>query len=361
MSSRTTRAVVVAGAALLLTATLTAAPTSAKPGKAVNCNTQNSNTYAKLLNCVTVDGVLEHEQALQAIADANGGTRADQTPGYQASVDYVVETLEDAGWSAEVVPFTYNGTDSTLQQLTPIGAVYQHNVAVGSGEGDVTAAVVPVDINLVPPRANTSGCEAADFGVFPAGAIALVQRGGCGFVVKAQNAQDAGAGGVIIFNQGDTAAPDRNNAINPTLAPLQAVIPVVGVSFADGAALAQAGSTAQLKVDFVTRESFNVIGELAGTNTSNIVMAGAHLDSVPAGPGHQRQRQWLLGPARRGPGTGQPQAAEHRAVRLVGRRGARTDRLHPVGRAAHPGRARRDRSLHELRHDRVAELLLRRV
>ncbi len=62
-------------------------------------------------------------------------------------------------------------------------------------------------------------------------------------------------------------------------------IPVVGASFAQGQALAAAGSTAQVAVDFVTRNSFNVIAELPGRNDANVVMAGAHLDSVPPGPG----------------------------------------------------------------------------
>ena len=34
-----------------------------------------------------------------------------------------------------------------------------------------------------------------------------------------------------------------------------------------------------------TRTDFNVIAELPGTNTDNVVMAGAHLDSVTEGPG----------------------------------------------------------------------------
>jgi Zn-dependent M28 family amino/carboxypeptidase len=73
--------------------------------------------------------------------------------------------------------------------------------------------------------------------------------------------------------------------VSPTLAPLVLGIPVVGTTFAAGEALAAEGSTAQVKVDFFEAESFNVIGELAGKNASNVVMAGAHLDSVPAGPG----------------------------------------------------------------------------
>ena len=40
---------------------------------------------ADLRDAVTVDGIMEHERAFQAIADANGDTRASGTPGYDAS------------------------------------------------------------------------------------------------------------------------------------------------------------------------------------------------------------------------------------------------------------------------------------
>jgi Zn-dependent M28 family amino/carboxypeptidase len=153
----------------------------------------------------------------------------------------------------------------------------------------VTGPVIPVDINLVPPRASTSGCEASDFaGLDFSGAsdIALIQRGTCTFGLKALNAQTAGAEAVIIFNQGDT--PLREGLIVGTLLPDGAAvtIPVVGASFADGVALSQAGSTAFIKVDPPeSRPQVNVIAENPGRNDDNVVMAGAHLDSVQAGPG----------------------------------------------------------------------------
>jgi Zn-dependent M28 family amino/carboxypeptidase len=63
-------------------------------------------------------------------------------------------------------------------------------------------------------------------------------------------------------------------------------IPVVGASFADGVALAQPGSTAYVEVrEPEIRTDFNVIAELEGKNDDNVVMAGAHLDSVTEGPG----------------------------------------------------------------------------
>lgn len=279
------RAGVLVAAGGLALSGLAALPASAAQPAAPNpvaCENRNNNTYDKLLDCVSGEGAFEHLEAFSAIA-AEHGSRAEGTPGYLASVDYVVDVMQDAGWRAEAVPFQYDGTDSLVEQLEPVAATYSHYVAEGSGEGDVTADVTAVDVNLAPPRANSSGCEAADFAGFPAGDIALVQRGTCAFGLKAENAQAAGASAVMIFNQCDT--PDRCGPLNPTLAPSVLSIPVVGLDYAAGAALAPSGSTAHVQVDYVTKESLNVIAELPGKNRDNVVMAGAHLDGVEEGPG----------------------------------------------------------------------------
>ena len=47
--------------------------------------------------------------ALQAIADANGGTRASGTPGYDASLEYVKDQLEETGYyDVTVQEFLYD-------------------------------------------------------------------------------------------------------------------------------------------------------------------------------------------------------------------------------------------------------------
>lgn len=277
-------------AAVLLMALWPGAAASAAPPQTA-CDSRTNNTYEKLLECVRVEGVREHQAALQAIADQNGGTRAAGTTGYDASVDYVVETLEAAGWNVELDTFDFTFVPlPTLRQLTPVAAMYETGAFTGTGFGQVTGTVIPVDINLTPPRASTSGCEASDFAGLdfsgPAD-IALIQRGICTFAVKALNAEAAGAEAVIIFNQGNL--PTREGLIVGTLGGLNVVdIPVVGASFADGVALSQPGSTAFVKVDPPeSRPQVNVIAELPGDNDDNVVMAGAHLDSVQAGPGIQ--------------------------------------------------------------------------
>jgi Zn-dependent M28 family amino/carboxypeptidase len=89
---------------------------------------------------------------------------------------------------------------------------------------------------------------------------------------------------VVIFNQGND--PTREGLIIGTLLPFTATIPVVGASFADGAALAQAGSTAHIDVDPPeNRPQTNVLAESPAGDPNNVIMAGAHLDSVQQGPG----------------------------------------------------------------------------
>jgi Zn-dependent M28 family amino/carboxypeptidase len=296
------RVLLVGLAALLSAALLPGQAAAAAPGQA--CANRTNNTYDKLLGCVTLEGVREHQAAFQAIADANDdpfypGTRAAGTEGYAQSVEYVAGLLRDAGYDVTLDPveITFN-FPATLRQLTPVNAEYETGVFTGSGSGTVEGRVIPVDINLTGDRASTSGCEAADFaGLDWSGDadIALVQRGNCFFGTKAFYAEQAGAEAVIIFNQGNT--PDREELIVADATsvdepipgapgPVTHNIPVVGASFANGVALAQPGSTAFVEVlPSETRTDYNVIAEMEGTNDANVVMAGAHLDSVIEGPG----------------------------------------------------------------------------
>lgn len=261
-----------------------------------SCAKRVNNTHNKLLECVTIDGVRQHQAALQAIADANGGTREAGTSGYDASVNYVVETLEAAGYTPELNAFDFTYLPpAILIQTAPGYAEYETGSFTGSGYGAVTGPVIGVDLALADPSTSTSGCEATDFaGLDFSGPndIALVQRGACFFSVKAVNAQNAGAEAIIIFNQGNSPTrmgPVTGNASAlPDGSPSNLVIPVVGAGFPQGGELSAPGSSAFVQVEApVQTTQYNVIAELPGKNDSNVVMAGAHLDSVRAGPGIQ--------------------------------------------------------------------------
>lgn len=124
---------------------------------------------------------------------------------------------------------------SGLHQIAPLAATLPSAPVEFSATGDVTASATLIDIQIPPgPVANssTSGCEAGDFAGFPAGAIAVIQRGTCTIAAKAANASAAGAVAVVIFNEGQAGGTGVFQASlgGPGAVP----VPVVTTSFATG-------------------------------------------------------------------------------------------------------------------------------
>jgi Zn-dependent M28 family amino/carboxypeptidase len=246
-----------------------------------SCGVRANNTLDKLLECVTLEGLTAHLDALQAIADANHGHRTSGTSGYDQSADYAARFLTDAGYTVTRQSFQFHTfltlAPTLLQQVSPFQADFSNVVTTldYSGSGDVTAPVSA-------PSGNFTGCQAADFAGFPAGNIALVLRGDCNFSIKATNADAAGALAVIV----------ANNVSGPFLGSLTdqftLAIPVVGVRLVLGQQLAaRAGLVMRVRTStfrgLATTE--NVIAESAWGDPNHVVMAGAHLDSVNAGAG----------------------------------------------------------------------------
>ena len=265
-------------------------------------NEPSSDELAALLQeAVTVEGVRAHQQVWQDIADANDDNRFAGLPGHALSAEYVYDLLEEAGYEVSYQEFSYPAfveiTDSELQQTAPNTADYVRGedfaIQSYSGSGDVSASVTPVDLDLGIDNTSTSGCEAEDFVDFPAGNIALTQRGACAFRTKAEQAEAAGASAVIVFNQGDSEDPSRNELFGGTLgAETITTIPVLSMSYDLGVTLSELSEeglelrilTEALRENLSTR---NVIAESVAGDPDNVVMLGAHLDSVIAGPGIQ--------------------------------------------------------------------------
>jgi len=246
-----------------------------------------------LTKAVTVRGILQHERRLQSIANANDGNRASGQPGFDASADYVAATMRASGYRVTRQPFTFPSftelEPATLTQTAPTEREVETAVMEYSGSGDVTGELVPIDL-VLPPTAepsSTSGCEASDFPAAPADdAVALIQRGTCDFSTKVTNAEEAGYDAVVIFNEGQEG---RQELLQGTLgAPVD--IPVVGTSFEDGQALADEATEVNVFTSTdgdPAAETENVIVDVPGKTKrpGQVVVVGAHLDSVDAGPG----------------------------------------------------------------------------
>lgn len=236
---------------------------------------------ARLVAEASGDGAFGHLERLARIAeesDPDVPNRALGTAGYDASVDYVAQTLRDAGFVVETPAFQVSSF-SVRELALSVGGAPIAAEALGfspsTPEGGVTAPL------HVLAQDATSGCEAADFAGLPAGAIAVVKRGTCTFAVKSQNASTARAAAVIVVNTEDAA-------LRGTLGDATGTVPAVGVTSSVGAELAgRAGTSATLLLQTAVEEktSRNVIAQTTTGDPQRVVLAGAHLDSVPEGPG----------------------------------------------------------------------------
>ena len=273
MSRRSSRALaaLAAGAAALSVAPAALAGPDA-------CSTRVKNTHAKLAECVTLDGVREHQTALQPSPTPTRATGSPAPP---------VCGLGRIRRAALTPPATPCGPAVRLHDFFPLRPAVLERVSpapVARREQHpqllrqrrrhrpVTRARAGAD---APP-----GCDAADFAGFPAGNVALISAAAARSRSRRQNADAAGAVGRHSQQHGGDAQrhPRRR---------LRADIPVTSATHAVGAELA---GTPGLVLHVKTRPSAaprprtTCSPRRAAGDDGNVVMVGAHLDSVTPGP-----------------------------------------------------------------------------
>jgi hypothetical protein len=281
-------------------------PTAAGAVTSSQCDSRVNDTAAKLVPCIQQTDLWNHMKALQKIANQNPSpadfhpSRNSGEPGYKASADYVADVMKKAGYDVKLQPykFTYYAYTATptFSEVSPTPHDYALTSEWNPGQsvGTVSGAVVQPVKNIVMPPASSpssaSGCASTDFTDFVAGHIALIQRGTCNFGVKIQNAQNAGASGVIIFNEGN---PGRTSVFSGSIqdandVPFVPTIPVAFTSFDIGKHFfdaAQGGSpgTASISIQALVNPDatdWNVIAESKGGDPSNVLVVDAHLDAI---------------------------------------------------------------------------------
>ncbi|OBJ00746.1 amidohydrolase [Mycobacterium sp. 1482292.6] len=234
---------------------------------------------AGLRDKVTTDAMMAHLTKLQDIANANNGTRAVGTPGYEASVDYVVNVLRGSGFDVQTPEFSARVFHAEKPELTVGGkSVEAHALDFSLG---TPPAGVSGPLLAAPP--DNLGCAAADYAALPLqGAVVLVDRGTCPFAQKENAAAQRGAVAMIIADNVD------EQQMGGTLGPTTEVkIPVLSVTKSVGVQLrGQPGpTTIKLNASVQSFRARNVIAQTKTGSATDVVMAGAHLDSVPDGPG----------------------------------------------------------------------------
>jgi Zn-dependent M28 family amino/carboxypeptidase len=229
---------------------------------------------------VTTDAMMGHLQKLQDIANANNGTRAVGTAGFDASVDYVAGELRAKGFDVQTPQFDVKVFDSEPGTITLGAQTFTARAleySIGTQPDGLSAPLVAARVDDSP------GCSPSDYDGQPVtGAVVLVDRGVCPFSQKLAAVAARGGVAMVVADNVD------EKTVGATLgADTDVKIPAVSVSKADGATLRAQPGRVTVKLAATVRDMLarNVIAQTKTGSTADVVMAGAHLDSVPEGPG----------------------------------------------------------------------------
>jgi hypothetical protein len=255
---------------------------------------------------VPVEEVMEVLRAFEDIAAASPENARCVATGYNASAEYVLAELGGEGrgdyFDVEtqhfVVPI-YKELSLPLLQLPGSepevvfmqcqqSTGWQHYVRdcdyagarYGGQGGDVTARAWWVG----------DGCDAEDYESMVPGMIALMNNAAqstaeCDNYEKALLAEGLGAAAIIFSG---TMAPSRVFQATWREGDPMLTIPAIGVTASTGAVLRQDGGqitrvVTDTRIDVL--HTYNVFATTLAGDADSTVMAGAHLDSVPEGPG----------------------------------------------------------------------------
>ncbi|KAH3762814.1 M28 family peptidase [Pelomyxa schiedti] len=233
-----------------------------------------------LVDTIELEGLWNHLEKLQEIADSTGGTRASFTLGFNESMSYVMKKLEDSGLAISTQTFSFSywtviGTPELSEvQPTPItfSFVDDFTVLKFSASGNFTAPLSVIQ-NL--------GCCQQDYAGFSVGNIALIYRGNCTINEKLTLALQNSASAVLIYNS-DTESGPYNVSTGGCS------IPVFGLSFSVGVQLTKESDillSLNVITEYLIGSSTNILAETTTGNASRAVVVGAHLDGGAQGPG----------------------------------------------------------------------------
>ena len=249
-----------------------------------------------------INDVMGHLREIQSIADRSNGTRAVGTIGFNRTLDYIYTTLHsNTNFNITRSLFEVRQFELASEPIL-ISSMYGREENYTYSETLSQADVYYVRFSS---RANFSsfvpvtvipnvGCTDADWrgaSLPPQGRVALVKRGICLFVEKAELAIKYNVSAILFYNDG--ASSDRMEPIAVSLGQDQ-YLPALFLSHVVGERLAKAASNSSSNTgvrliintkDLPPTTAGNICADTPTGDPTQTIVIGSHSDSVPAGPG----------------------------------------------------------------------------
>lgn len=260
--------------------------------------TETPQLNSVLAETIRIEDLMSHLRQLQRIADEFNGTRAINTRGFNATVDYIESYLKEHAADLELMRETFQvrnfaiDSDPVLQSSIN-GIIRNYTYSSILARSDFTYAIYSESANFTEfvriINIPNYGCASEEWRN-ASGLVALVKAGGkCTYAEKGIIAGKSEVKALIFYNDGLS-----NNNLAPIVARMRQTnkLPVLYLSYASGEALANATASSvvavKIQIQLKNLPSFPVDNICADTKDGDIhqtIVVGSHSDSVPAGPG----------------------------------------------------------------------------
>ncbi|SEA04337.1 aminopeptidase YwaD [Thalassobacillus cyri] len=268
MYRKTLTAILAAGLAL----------SSGIPAEAGNHASNEQSDHAldnKVIKKIDSENMYQHIEVLSQQPREAG------TDGEWQGVQYIKEQFESFGYKTEIQPFEFN---KGFKRGTPSIILNGNDFA-----GDVHTFTGSINAEVEAPLVYVGLASEGEVGDEVAGKIALIERGEISFYDKIQNVLDKGAAGVIMFNREGTTGNQFGGIYEGQDIPAVAVTREAGLELVDRLATEEVIATVSVEgASYIKGTSHNVIAKKKphpNKDNGQIVMVGAHHDSVSVGPG----------------------------------------------------------------------------
>ncbi|CAF3587988.1 unnamed protein product [Adineta steineri] len=271
-----------------------------KPAINARASAQLSNSI--LSESTRIEDAMSHLNELQRIAKVFNGTRAINTSGFNATLDYITNYLT-ANTNFKITKTFFPVFSKDLARAPTLTSLISGNTTNHTYSSNMTIAEFYhvdytastnvtnlVQLTVIP----NLGCSDDDWqkaNPSPAGRVALVKRGDCTFIEKGVLATKYKVAALLIYNDGTAA--DRRQPMYITLGPNN-TIPALFLSFQLGQRLANASQNRRqrvsVRIDIERRYEHpflvgNICADTPSGDPTQTIVIGSHSDSVPAGPG----------------------------------------------------------------------------
>lgn len=246
---------------------------------------------------VSLPSIVHHLKNFENIAFAHPNRSRSVLNAYNESARYVMNLLKERtdcllSTQSFKAPVWSQLEVSIMSLTSPFAVNYQEKTDFQLMRyGGLSKTLKDVRLYSVP----NSGCKVADFDQMPSGQVALVQvpknLSDCTPWEVAYRAEKRGAAAIFFYNR-----PERKQLLSNRVRSLHwyendplLSIPAVSVSYSVGSFflnnIKQVRVNLETSTELIIADTFNIICDTREGDENTVVMIGAHLDSVPEGPG----------------------------------------------------------------------------